>query len=218
MEKVAGLPRGEASARATKGRSCSAGRHPAYFRGHSVKPSDPYPLGKNQSLSSPPLMPRGHLLSAMRQKVSKDRSQGGSAPLANPRRNGPNLAEKNPVFMCRSAPRAAQGSGGSCTPQECSCSTERPITNHRQRKIRPRARPPAPAYGVRCAPRTATLRVATNSTQQSQTARLGRVLPMAGRTPPLGRPAILAALDAKPPGRPTRENELWSRAWGNHSR
>ncbi len=72
--------------RAAKGRSCSAGRHPACFRGHSVKPSGPYPLGKNQSLSSPPLEPRGLLLSVMRQKVGKERSQGVFAPLANPHR------------------------------------------------------------------------------------------------------------------------------------
>ena len=39
----------------------------------------------------------------MRQKVGKERSQEGCAPLANPR-NGPSLAEKNPVFVCRAAP------------------------------------------------------------------------------------------------------------------
>ncbi len=69
-----------------EGFRCPAGRHPACFRGHSVKPSGPYPLGKNQSLSSPPLEPRGLLLSVMRQKVGKDRSQGVFAPLANPHR------------------------------------------------------------------------------------------------------------------------------------
>ena len=67
-----------------EGFRCPAGRHPACFRGHSVKPSGPYPLGKNQSLSSPPLEPRGLLLSVMRQKVGKERSQEGCAPLANP--------------------------------------------------------------------------------------------------------------------------------------
>ena len=70
--------------RAAKGRSCSAGRHPACFRGHSVKPSGPYPLGKNQSLSSPPLEPRGLLLSVMRQKVDKERIQGDCHPLGYP--------------------------------------------------------------------------------------------------------------------------------------
>ncbi len=30
---------------------CPAGRHPACFRGHSVKPSSPNPLGENQSFS-----------------------------------------------------------------------------------------------------------------------------------------------------------------------
>ena len=64
----------------------------------------PNPLGENQSLSSPPLEPRRLLLSVMRQKVGKERSQGVFAPLAIPRRNGPNLAEKNPVFVCRAAP------------------------------------------------------------------------------------------------------------------
>jgi hypothetical protein len=49
-------------------------------------PSGPNPLGENQSLSSPPLKPRGLLLSVMRQKVGKERSQGVFAPLANPHR------------------------------------------------------------------------------------------------------------------------------------
>ncbi len=42
--------------------------------------------GLNDSLSSPPLEPRGLLLSVMRQKVGKERSQGVFAPLANPHR------------------------------------------------------------------------------------------------------------------------------------
>ena len=67
-------------------------------------PSGPNPLGENQSFSFKPLEPRGLLLSVMRQKVGKERSQGVFAPLANPRRNGPNLAEKAPVFECRAAP------------------------------------------------------------------------------------------------------------------
>ncbi len=46
----------------------------------------PNPLGENQSLSSPPLEPRGLLLSVMRQKVGKERSQGVFAPLAIPHR------------------------------------------------------------------------------------------------------------------------------------
>ena len=64
----------------------------------------PNPLGENQSLSSPPLKPRRLLLSVMRQKVGKDRSQGVFAPLANPR-NGPNLAELTPVCECPAAPQ-----------------------------------------------------------------------------------------------------------------
>ncbi len=47
----------------------------------------------------------------MRQKVGKKRSQEGCAPLANPRRNGPNLTEKNPVFVCRAAPPGFRDSG-----------------------------------------------------------------------------------------------------------
>ena len=50
----------------------------------SHTPSGPNPLGENQSLSSPPLKPRGLLLSVMRQKVGKERSQGVFAPLAIP--------------------------------------------------------------------------------------------------------------------------------------
>ena len=37
--------------------------------------------GLNESLSSPPLKPRGLLLSVMRQKVGKERSQGDCHPL-----------------------------------------------------------------------------------------------------------------------------------------
>ena len=63
----------------------------------------PNPLGENITFSSPPLEPRGLLLSVMRQKVGKERSQGSSTPLANPRRY-PNLAEttlaKRPVARC----------------------------------------------------------------------------------------------------------------------
>ena len=55
----------------------------------SDAPSGPDPLGVNQSLSSPPLEPRGLLLSVMRQKVGKERNQGVFAPLANPRFFGP---------------------------------------------------------------------------------------------------------------------------------
>ena len=80
-------------------------------------PSGPNPLGENIIFSSPPLKPRGLLLSVMRQKVGKERSQEGCAPLANPRRNGPNLAkpscgptpaafaEKTPAFECPAAPQ-----------------------------------------------------------------------------------------------------------------
>ncbi len=47
-------------------------------------PSGPNPLGENITLSSPPLEPRGLLLSVMRQKVGKERIQGGYHPLGHP--------------------------------------------------------------------------------------------------------------------------------------
>ncbi len=65
----------------------------------------PYPLGKNQSLSSPPLEPRGLLLSVMRQKVGKERSQEGCAPLAIPRQPPPGeCSALRPPPPRRSAP------------------------------------------------------------------------------------------------------------------
>ena len=60
-------------------------------------PSGPNPLGENQSLSSPPLEPRGLLLSVMRQKVGKERSQGVFAPLAIP----PRLGSESPTEKIR---------------------------------------------------------------------------------------------------------------------
>ncbi len=47
-------------------------------------PSGPNPLGENITFSSPPLEPRGLLLSVMRQKVGKERSQGDCHPLGHP--------------------------------------------------------------------------------------------------------------------------------------
>ena len=88
-----------------EGCRCPAGRHPACFRGHSVKPSGPYPLGKNESLSSPPLKPRGLLLSVMRQKVSKDRSQGDCHPLGHP---PPKLSELGQALLRATASGALQ--------------------------------------------------------------------------------------------------------------
>ena len=65
--------------------SCVASRKREGPLGPGTKPpsppSGPNPLGENQSLSSPPLEPRGLLLSVMRQKVGKDRSQGDYHPL-----------------------------------------------------------------------------------------------------------------------------------------
>ena len=56
----------------------------------------PNPLGENLSLSSPPLKPRGLLLSVMRQKVGKERSQGVFAPLAIP---PPELSELGQALL-----------------------------------------------------------------------------------------------------------------------
>ncbi len=68
-------------------------------------PVEPQPSRGEYNSFLSPAQAAGLLLSVMRQKVGKERSQGDSAPLANPRRNGPNLAEKAPVFECRAAPR-----------------------------------------------------------------------------------------------------------------
>ena len=90
----------------------------------------------------------------MRQKVGKERSQGVFAPLAIPRQYYP-------------PPKTATYGRSLST---CRLPSE---------KFRPRARPPAPAYGVRCAPRPATLRVATSSVLK-----LAQVLPMAADATP----------------------------------
>ena len=100
------------SLRLISNRACGQKSGSASLASHT--PSGPNPLGENQSLSSTPLEPRGLLLSVMRQKVGKERSQGVFAPLANPR-NGPSLAEKNPVFVCRAAPAPGYRHAGSGT-------------------------------------------------------------------------------------------------------
>ena len=92
-------------------RACGQKSGSASLASHT--PSGPYPLGKNQSLSSPPLEPRGLLLSVMRQKVGKERIQEGCAPLANPRRNCPNLA--SPLTGRRQ--RGTQRAPTSCAPR-----------------------------------------------------------------------------------------------------
>ncbi len=63
----------------------------------SRSPSGPNPLGENITLSSPPLKPRGLLLSVMRQKVSKERSQGDCHPLGHP----PRLGSESPTEKIR---------------------------------------------------------------------------------------------------------------------
>ena len=99
--------------------SCVASRKREGPLGPGTKPpsppSGPDPLGENQSLSSPPLEPRGLLLSVMRQKVGKERSQGVFAPLANPRRNCPNLAKPSygptPAVLCKASSNLRVPSG-----------------------------------------------------------------------------------------------------------
>ncbi len=75
------------SLRLISNRACGQKSGSASLASHT--PSGPNPLGENQSLSSPPLEPRGLLLSVMRQKVGKERSQGVFAPLAIPRQPPP---------------------------------------------------------------------------------------------------------------------------------
>ncbi len=70
------------SLRLISNRACGQKSGSASLASHT--PSGPNPLGENQSLSSPPLKPRGLLLSVMRQKVGKERSQGNCHPLGHP--------------------------------------------------------------------------------------------------------------------------------------
>ena len=72
----------------------------------------------------------------MRQKVGKERSQEGAAPLANPRRY-PNLAEPScepppagKSYELRRVARPARGGGGSRDPTGRRFSTCRPIPRH----------------------------------------------------------------------------------------
>ncbi len=140
----------------------------------------------------------------------------GLAPLDNPRRCG-NFPVCQPIAgrrqrkLCKEKPSPRVPSG---TSRRAGVAATRAtlwvavalLAALPSEKIRPRARcrsalEPGSLYPR---PRTATLRVATNSTQQSQTARLGRVLPMAGRTPPLGRDALRLLLPASTPSAHSR--------------
>ncbi len=85
----------------------------------SSPPSRPNPLGENQSLSSPPLEPRGLLLSVMRQKVGKERSQGDYHPLGHPPLL-PSLAKPScgppPAVLCKASSNLRVPSGTSPRP------------------------------------------------------------------------------------------------------
>ena len=75
------------------------------------------PLGENQSLSSPPLKPRGLLLSVMRQKVGKERIQGGYHPLGHPPllpELGRNNSSKTPGGRVASKKRGGPPPAGLC--------------------------------------------------------------------------------------------------------
>ena len=83
------------SLRLISNRACGQKSGSASLASHT--PSGPNPLGENQSLSSPPLKPRGLLLFVMRQKVGKEHSQGVCAPLAIP----PRLGSESPTEKIR---------------------------------------------------------------------------------------------------------------------
>ena len=91
----------------------------------------PNPLGENQSLSSPPLKPRGLLLSVMRQKVGKERSQEVFAPLANPRFFRTTPPEKvrpvaHPLRLCKTPVGVPSGTAeaGDSTNRNLLCPTK----------------------------------------------------------------------------------------------
>ncbi len=143
-------------------RACGQKSGSASLASHT--PSSPNPLGENQSLSSPPLKPRRLLLSAMRQKVGKERSQGVFAPLAIPRCY-PNLAEttlaKRPVGALRDLQEHPEGVLLVSPPN-----LEPGLAG---KKVRPRARcrstrEPGSLYPR---PRTAMQSIATNSAPSS---------------------------------------------------
>ena len=110
-------------------RACGQKSGSASLASHT--PSSPNPLGENITFSSPPLEPRGLLLSVMRQKVGspKNTARKAAAPWPFPALFGP-------------PPETATYGRSLST---CRLPSE---------KFRPRAGAGAPAYGVRCAPRT----------------------------------------------------------------
>ena len=168
----------------------------------------------------------------MRQKVGKERSQGDCHPLGYP----PLFSDRPPenVRPCAHPLEALQNPGWSaqrhrrgrrCKTSQLTLPQARPgfhYDGHRQRlrtnnkETRPRARPPAPAYGVRCPPRTAMLCIATGSAKLLHPT-LGRDLPMTADATPGGRPVPLGTRTGQPlpqteAGDSTNRNSLRSLA------
>ncbi len=117
---------------------------------------------------------------------------------------------QKPVFACRAAPRTARSDGGSRHPKGSQFSCLLTSCKPSVKKVRPRARPPAPAYGVRCSPRprdakhreTALRNSAVPFPKKQPPHRGGR----AGRLP-LGRNAQRLLLPASTPNDPSRATD-----------
>ena len=124
------------SLRLISNRACGQKSGSASLASHT--PSGPNPLGEYQSLSSPPLEPRGLLLSVMRQKVGKERSQGGFAPLANPhrflachlRKFGPS---PTPLKLCKTPVGVPSGTAEAGDSTNHNSPAGRPVANHRRK-------------------------------------------------------------------------------------
>ncbi len=95
--------------------------------------------GLNDSLSSPPLKPRGLLLSVMRQKVGKDRSQGDCHPLGHPpdwvanhqqRKFGPS---PTPLRLCKTPVGVPSGTDWAGDSTSHNSPAGRPVANHRRK-------------------------------------------------------------------------------------
>ncbi len=165
----------------------------------SHTPSSPNPLRENQSLSSPPLEPRGLLLSVMRQKVGKERSQGVFAPLANPRffrttprrKFGPSPtpleAMQNPDWRAQRhrLGRRLYESQFPCWPTGCKSSAKTFVLGRAPRR---------PLYAV-AARRGRRLYESRHVRKKVLRPKLGRNLPMAAAATPRGRPQYAALRD-----------------------
>ncbi len=141
------------SLRLISNRACGQKSGSASLASHT--PSGPNLLGENITLSSPPLEPRRLLLSVMRQKVGKDRSQRGGYPLGYPPPVLPSLAKPScgptPAELCKEKPNLRVPSG---TAKDGRCCASR--------QAHPKARPRSPydgrrhhPYGPDCCSKTA---------------------------------------------------------------